>query len=258
MKIEVLASVMNQNDYDIINQMNIRTNAIIINQCNKFDYEEIKNDKQIVRFFLLHERGVGLSRNNALMRANSDIVVFADEDEIFVDEYERIISNEFLKHPKADMIIFNVPSLNLKRPTATITRNKRLHKYNCMKFGAVNIAVKLKTIRKYNINFTLLFGGGAKYLSGEDSMFIIDFIKAGGIVYASNQVIAHVKQEESTWFSGFNDKYFISKGAFFYSISPHFWLFYCLQFLIRHNSTYNKIGFLNALSLMKKGVRELK
>ena len=44
---------------------------------------------------------------------------------------KKIIKNEFLKRPNADMIIFNVPSLNDKRPTATIKKNK----------GCINIIV---------------------------------------------------------------------------------------------------------------------
>ena len=96
MKIEVLASVMNKSNHDILKQMNLKTDAIIINQSNCFNYEEIMYNNNNIRFISFNEKGVGLSRNNALMRSNADIVVFADEDETFVDDYEKIIKYEFL------------------------------------------------------------------------------------------------------------------------------------------------------------------
>lgn len=258
MEIEVLASTMNQEDYSIIEKMNIQTGAIIVNQCNINKISNIGYNNNNIKFMSLNERGVGLSRNTALMRASGKVVVFADEDEIFINGYDKVINKEFLKHPKADMIIFNVPSLNPKRKTANIEKEKRIHKYNCMKFGAVNFAVKLDFLKKNNINFSLLFGGGAKYISGEDSLFIIDVLNNKGKVFASKEVIANVEQNDSTWFEGFNEKYFISKGALFYAISKSSYKFLCLQFLIRHSYVFKKVGFWKALHLMEKGAKELK
>ena len=38
---------------------------------------------------LLNERGIGLSRNTALMRATADIILFADEDVTYKDGYAK-------------------------------------------------------------------------------------------------------------------------------------------------------------------------
>ena len=73
MKIQVLASIMMEpknSIKDIINRMNIQTDAIIINQCNENFIEEYKMDNSsVIKMLSFNERGVGLSRNNALMRA---------------------------------------------------------------------------------------------------------------------------------------------------------------------------------------------
>lgn len=159
MKVQVLGSVMNQKNIDIIEKMNINTDAIIINQCDRNDYKKIilKNDKK-VEMFSFKERGVGLSRNNALMRATGDIVVFADEDERFVDGYEKIIIETFEKNPKADIIMFNVPSTNPERPLYNIKKNFKVKWYNCLRYGAVKITARRESIQKHNIFFSLLFG----------------------------------------------------------------------------------------------------
>jgi hypothetical protein len=75
MDIEVLVSTMHRSDTDLIKKMNLQTDAIIINQTDKVDYEEISHNNKKVRFFSFNERGVGLSRNSALMRSVGDICV---------------------------------------------------------------------------------------------------------------------------------------------------------------------------------------
>ena len=76
MKIQVLVATMNQKDHSLIKKMNIKTNAIIGNQCSINSIENFMVGNQEIKYLNFSERGVGLNRNNALMRANADICVF--------------------------------------------------------------------------------------------------------------------------------------------------------------------------------------
>lgn len=71
MKLEVLLSVMNLNIKEL-KRFNITSDAIIINQCEKLDYQK----KGKIKIYSFPEKGVGLSRNNALIRATGDILLF--------------------------------------------------------------------------------------------------------------------------------------------------------------------------------------
>ena len=73
MKLQVLVSCMHQQDYSLLEKMNIQTDAIIINQCDINKFEDIKYRNNLVKFISLNERGVGKSRNNALLKP---IVIF--------------------------------------------------------------------------------------------------------------------------------------------------------------------------------------
>jgi len=42
--LEVLVSTMHQSDLEIVNRMNIRTDAIIINQCDRNDYFQYEDE----------------------------------------------------------------------------------------------------------------------------------------------------------------------------------------------------------------------
>jgi len=257
MNLEVLVSTMHQNDHNILEKMNIQSDAIIINQCNRDEIEKFTYKGNSIKFLSFSERGVGLSRNTALMRATADICLFADEDVTFVDNYKDLIINAFKERPECDMMIFNVPSKNNNRPTYNITKVSKVRWYNCLRYGAVRIAVKTEILKKKNIYFSLLFGGGAKYSAGEDSLFIADCIKKKMKVYTNPIVIGYVSQEDSTWFKGFTDKFFIDKGIFFAALSQRLARIFCLRYAIKHRRLFkNGKSWVEAYKLMIKGVNE--
>ncbi|MBR2876230.1 MAG: glycosyltransferase family 2 protein, partial [Clostridia bacterium] len=134
MNIEVLVATMHQTDTDLIKKMNLKTNAVVINQTDKVDYKEIKSDNTTVRFFSFNERGVGLSRNSALMRSSADICVLADDDMVFSDHYEETVSRAFSENPQADVIIFNLieEGASLNRQISSPTKINIL---NYMNYG---------------------------------------------------------------------------------------------------------------------------
>ncbi len=257
MKVQVLASIMNEPKNrikQVIERMHITSDAIIINQCERNDVEEYTlNDTYKIKMLSFQEKGVGLSRNNALMRSDADIVIFADNDVVYVDDYVSMVQEEFEKQKDADMIVFRVPKIEEKAKETT-EKNKRVRLYNCLKYGAVRFAVKRESINKKNIYFSLLFGGGTTYGSGEDSIFITECIRKGLKVYHSNKILGYLMPNESTWFKGYNEKFFIDKGALFQCLFPRFSTLMSLQFIMRHkNFTADGINALYALKLMNKG-----
>ena len=245
MTLEVLVATVNcDNPKQLVKKMNINSNAIIINQCDKNSYEELKINDNLIKVYNFNERGVGLSRNNALMRANSDIVLFADDDEVLVDNYEKIIINEFKKNKKADFIVFDIETFgNNERTYKKINKEKKLHWYNCLKYGAVRFAVKLQKLRINNISFSLLFGGGCKYSSGEDSLFIYDCIKRNIKTYQNTNIIAKVDMSDSSWFKGFTEKFYKDKGALFSALNSHLNFIYLLIIILKNskNDKNNKL-----------------
>ena len=135
MKVEVLASVMNASLRETVQHMNLQSDAVIINQCDRFGQEEMQisqenGEARIIRFYSFPDRGIGRSRNEAILRAEGDICLFSDADIVYEDGYETAILAEFEKNPQADMIIFNI-EVEESRRTYHITERKRVHWYNC-------------------------------------------------------------------------------------------------------------------------------
>lgn len=257
MRLQVLVSTMHQTDYKLMKKMNIQSDAIFINQCDRNEFEKFEYKGNAIFFLSFNERGIGLSRNNALMRATADICLFADDDVGYIDNYREIIIKTFQSNPDADIIVFNVLSTNPAREEYIILKEKRLRFYNCLRYGTFRIAIRTESIRKKNMYFSLLFGGGAKYGSGEDSLFLMESIKKGCKIYASPKVIGSVTHEESTWFNGYTNKYFFDKGALFAAFSGKLARVLCLQFIARHREIYQKSrSWKQVFDLMNRGIQD--
>lgn len=117
MRLQVLISTMHQKDHSLLDKMNIQSDAIVVNQCDRNEIENFEYAGHNILWMSLNERGVGLSRNTALMRADADIVLFADDDVVYDDGYEKKVIESFEKFKEKDILIFRVESTNKERPT---------------------------------------------------------------------------------------------------------------------------------------------
>ena len=246
MKIEVLLSVMNLKNYDL-DKMNITSKCLVINQCGEKSVSEYKN----FTIYSYDEIGLSNSRNRGLEKVSEDIILLCDDDVIYNDDYESIILDEFKKNISADIIIFNISSPN--RKIRRINKSKRLHLFNPVGYSSQRIAFRRESIINNKIVFNTLFGAGALYSSGEDTLFIVDSLKNKLKVYLSSKYIGTVEHNKSTWFNGYDEKYFYDKGALYTAISIRFRKLLMIQYLIRHKEVLKNIKFKKAYEEMKKG-----
>lgn len=257
MNIEVLASTMKQKttDLSLANKMNIQTKAVIINQTNEFGYTKNRD----IEMHSYAEKGVGKSRNSALLRASGDICLMADDDMVYVDGYEKIVQDAYRKYKDADFIVFNVRVHYPNRTVERVAKPGRVRFFNSLKYGTVTFSFYRNTIIRENIFFSLLFGGGAKFSSGEDTLFLWTCLKKGLKVYAEETVIADVYNYESSWFEGYNEKFYKDKGALFKALEPRWHLLLNLQLAIRKRKEYgSEKNIFEILKIMNIGAKEYK
>ena len=198
MGVQVLVATMNQNDHSLIKKMNIKSDAIVGNQADFNLVERFKYKDNDITYLNFDEKGVGLNRNNSLMRATGDFCLFADDDMIYVDDYVTIVENAFKKIPNADVIVFNLVEQNPRR--YIINKKIKVNYFNYLRYGTARVAIKLKSIRENGIYFNQCFGGGTEHCHGEDNLFLTDCLKKRLKIYAVPEFIATLTEErESTW-----------------------------------------------------------
>ena len=260
MNLEVLVSTMNQMDIKLlIERMNIKTNSVIINQCNYDNEENIIIDNNIkVNIISNTERGLSKSRNLALSKARADICLIADDDLEYVDNYEKIIINEFEKNPEYDILIFKVEGKNgvFKKYSNS---EKKLNFISVMKVASVQMAFRRHSIVSNKIEFNEEFGSGSNYRMGEESILLFNCLRKKLKIKYIPIKIADLYLGDSTWFNGFNKEYFYCKGACFQAMSNRLVLLFILQFAIRKYKLYkSETTFFNSIINMYKGSRDYK
>lgn len=256
MKLQVLIAAVGQEVQTLAESMNLSTDAVIVNQCDRCAYEEFEYRNKRIRCFAMTERGVGLSRNTALLHADADIVLFSDEDICLYDGYEKKILEAFEKNPDADLITFNF-KVDERRATYYNKEERPIRWYNYGRYPTYSVAVRLEVLRKYNVSFSLLFGGGAKYSNGEDTLFLHDCLKKGMHLYTSAEEIGEEVYRESTWFKGYNEKFFVDRGVLYPQLYGKMAKLFALRFLYAHRSEMcREIPLREAYRLMKKGIAE--
>jgi glycosyltransferase involved in cell wall biosynthesis len=256
MGVQVLASVMNSSLLETADSMKLDSDAVIINQCDCFAAEEMQYKGHRVQFFSFPDRGIGRSRNEAILRADSDICLFSDEDIVYETGYAEAVEAEFERNPKADMILFNI-SVEEDRRTYNITARRKVHWYNCGRYGAVSFAIKRESLLKSGVTFSLLFGGGARYSNGEDSLFLKEFMSKGYKVYTAPVTIGREEAGESTWFAGYNEKFFKDRGVLYRYLYGRLAGVMAARFLLAHRRKLcQDIRVRDAFRIMRAGIAE--
>lgn len=256
MKLQVLVAAMNANPKELAKKMNLSSDAIIIDQCDHDGEETFENAGRKIACYHYAERGVGKSRNHAIEKADRDICLFSDEDMVYEEGYEEKIIREFEENPEADMIVFNV-DVEESRRTFHITERSRVKFYNCGRYGAVSFALRTSKLKESKIMFSTLFGGGAKYSAGEDSLFIKEFMDKGYKVFTAPVTIGREEAGESTWFSGYHEKFFFDRGVLYFFLYGIWARAMALRFLLAHRKklcTNMTLG--QAYRAMIKGIKE--
>ena len=258
MRIQVLVASMNQNDHSLIKRMNIQTDAIVGNQCDRNQVEKFEYEGHQYTYLNFAERGVGLNRNNALMRADADVFLVSCADMVYKEGYAQIIENAFARHPDADILAFNLEESKASDghfvpKRKKIKKENRVNYLNCLRYGTARIAVKLKSIQLNGIAFNLCFGGGTPYCHGEDNLFVVSCLNKGLKMYSVPETIATLTEErESSWNGGFGDRYVMDQGMLFRCMSKKYWRLLCLQDALRRHSSYN-MSFWAAYKKMIQG-----
>ena len=149
---------------------------------------ELEN-RSDVTVYTLEGRGLAANRNHALKHATGDILLLADDDSKYSEEYlERVLHN-FAKYPLADIICFRAVDHEgnfLKDYPSTPYRYAERPKNTYI--SSVEIAFRRKPSLPF---FDERFGLGSKYLAcGEEEVFLHTAFRQGlKIIYVPETIV---------------------------------------------------------------------
>lgn len=236
-------------------KMNIRCSAVIANQADRDEIINKDGEYGNIKMITTSTRGVGLNRNIALMASSEDILLLADDDVIYNDDMPTSVIGAFEQNPDADVIVFGMNILKDGKVTEKrVDSKKKLHIWNSMRYGTYRIAIKRQALMNSNITFNQCFGGGCPFSAGEDSLFLKSCFDSGLKVYSDSYVLGSCCKDTSSWFTGYNEKYFYDKGVLVSKLFP------CSSYIMAlyfgaYFKRETKLGLMQRLKLVYAGVR---
>jgi glycosyltransferase involved in cell wall biosynthesis len=250
MKLDILMSCMHQTDDALIHQSKITGSAVVVNQC---DWEGFTQYGKAA-VYDTKERGLTRSRNMAIAKSDADICLLCDDDEEFVVDYEQNILAAYERLPQADVIIFKM----VNRPASFSDKVQELKFPKTMKVSSWQISFRRESLLRAGVRFDERMGAGTGNGAEEELKFLTDCRKAGLRIFYVPYAIASVAQAESTWFAGFNEKFFRDRGnTTRYILGLPLSVIYAFYYVIRKRNMYRKnIGTFAALKATFGGIRE--
>ena len=252
MNFSVLLSCMNQNDFSLIEKSNLKNvPTLIVNQSDVKREEILQSGCH--KMLNTPTRGLSVSRNLAIEKAESDICLISDDDELFVDDIEQKILSAYEKLPQADIIVFIISN----RPVKFGKKIRKLKKIDMLRVSSVRISFKLSAIKNNNLKFDEKLGAGTGNGGSEENKFLLDCYNKDLKIYFVPTTIATICGQNSTWFSCHNKEYFFTRGKTTRYIFGRFWAtLYAFYFLIFKHSKYKKdISFFGATKYLFKGLK---
>lgn len=222
-KVQVLVTTMNQLDDRKYEEMNLQTDAVIANQAD-FESCEIRyHGDCVVNFVSTKTKGLSKNRNIAIENISSDAeyIVFSDDDLILRKGYEDIILNAFAEHPDVDAMHFNLCCVGGRK--MYMKQSEKYHLANRREvgsWGVCGLAIKKSVLTDHHLCFNERFGSGTDNYCGEDTIFLQELFKQKIKIGCMPIAIADIDQSKSTWFEGFDSKYFTTAGAVLHQIYP--------------------------------------
>lgn len=147
------------------------------------------SEREDVKVVRLKGRGLSANRNSAVAASSGDIMVFADDDNLYTwDGFDRIL-RAFRETPDADIICFRSAGYDGK-PVKSFP--KKPFSLSRMPRGYYVSSVEIAARRESRLPlFDERFGLGAEYLaSGEEDIFIHDALRRGlNVVYRPETIV---------------------------------------------------------------------
>ncbi len=224
MKLQILVTTMHQTDFKKREEMNIKSDVIFANQSNCYAYDVTEKGGFKAEMVTTATRGTSRNRNIAIEYSSpdADLIMFADDDLVLKDGYEEIILSEFETHPEAEAIKFNLYDMSKVRKLSMKKTEyfKKATRRNLSASGVCGLVIKRQVLIKNNLRFNENFGPGSENYCGEDSIFLQEVINKKINTYLSPVEIAGVDLTDSSWFDGYNEKYFYTAGKVFAVMYP--------------------------------------
>ncbi|MDG4658553.1 glycosyltransferase family 2 protein [Ectobacillus antri] len=202
------------------------------------NYRQVKTDR----------KGLSNARNIAVPYVSGDIVTFADDDCWYPSNAVETVVQDFATYA-GEVICYQIedPLQHVLYRNYFSKDIKTMKVRHIFQVSSIEIFINVKKVGRDSIHFDTEFGLGAKYVSGEENIFLCDLYKKKYNITHYPKVIVYHKKPKVTLL--LNKQIFIGKGPMFRRMFnlPAAFILVILFYLKKKKSLGNEKMLLEAL-----------
>ena len=185
--------------------------VLVVQNPNQFDWQGPRfNELSARQDFRHHElvtKGVAKSRNKAIDLAKGEYLIFSDDDITFSDTGLQQAIDYLDSHPDVSLLLGQATDESgvlRKRYPESVTR---LGSLNSARAATYEMIIRVSEVRRLGVRFDEDFGAGAKNYLGDEYIFVVDLVRAGGkAVFAPITLAAHPTESSGSRWGSANDR----------------------------------------------------
>jgi glycosyltransferase involved in cell wall biosynthesis len=185
--------------------------VLVVQNPNHIDWQgsrfQALSARKDFRFEELNSKGVAKSRNRAIDLSQSEYLIFSDDDITFSEQGLQ----EAIAYLDANLDVSlllgqatDESGVLRKRYPATVTK---LGSLNSARAATYEMIIRVSEVRRLGIRFDEDFGAGAKNYLGDEYIFVVDLIRAGGkAVFAPITLAQHPTESSGSRWGSAQDR----------------------------------------------------
>lgn len=220
LQLEILVSTVNRNSLDFLFQM-FQNNHIeeyhilVINQTTESCL--LHSEFSHIRIINSFEKGLSKSRNLALKNAVGEICLLADDDVIYLKDFEKLILKSYAIHKNADLIAFKTLTTENEPYSEYPKESSKLRAFSKYVLS-IEISFKRLSILNAEIYFNVHFGLGATFQDSENYVFLKDLMQVDNfnLWFVPEFIVMHEPTSSSN--DIFSDRLVFARSALNYKL----------------------------------------
>lgn len=242
----------------LIVQNNLQGRVLVGDQCGQVAQKELgKVGKADVTLYLFDTKGLSNNRNALLEKTDADVVTFADDDIIFIDNYPEIVAKDLERHPDAQMIRYNIVSTNPQRPLHQVKKEKRVRFHQVSKYGVCGFFFKRSFLIEHRLSFHPELGPGVQKSHGEDTVYLKEFMDQKPRAYQIPLVIGTTPSTISSWYGQDVENDIKTEGYVYRLNRKGMAMPFGIYRYFVHRSFFPGISFHHFIKLFRQGMHEV-
>ena len=215
--VQILLSTMNRNSLDFLIPMFpfshfSNFSILVVNQTTANN--DLVSQFPTIKVINCYEIGLSKSRNVALKNAIGKILLLADDDVVFKENFDGKLVQAYNKYPGSVAIIFEIENEQGNKYRNYPTKKTQLSSYfqlfNCL---SIEISLNKSIFDKLNASFDENFGLGSTFNMGEEAIFLVDLYNQKNQIWFYPEIIVVHPLISTNDKLDYEERYYI-QGAF--------------------------------------------